>query len=78
MKSLLQTRDGSVLEEVGDKGNSIGRSPWSEHLGEWVRLDLREFVLHVLERIENVAFIRPKMFKADDQIRLTLGFIVLI
>lgn len=43
-----ETGSRCVLEQVTDESNRIGGCTGSEDLGERVRLDLREFVLHVL------------------------------
>lgn len=43
-----QTGCRGVLEQVADESDSVCRCTRPEDLCEWVRLDLREFVLHVL------------------------------
>jgi len=73
------TRRGSVLQKVRDKSDGIARSSWSENLGEGVRLDLGELVLHVL--VGGIRCVHPSAevsrVKAASS-ELTLGFIVLI
>jgi hypothetical protein len=53
---LLATCRRSVLQQVGNETDGIGRGSWSEDFGEGMRLDLRELVLHVLETINTSSF----------------------
>lgn len=61
-----QSRSRRVFQQVADERDSVGSCAVTEDLGEWVRLDLWEFVLHVL--VVSVVSI-----KADPEARGQVG-----